>query len=215
MKLIRCLSLAALIACLLSACQSRLIAEAVTQPGDVLFKDDFSDTTGGWAWTASTNGVMGFHSGNFRFVVNTVNYDLWTTPGKDFRDARIEVDAARLAGPAENRFGLICRYQGGQDFYFFIISSDGYYAIGKVKGGQRTLLGQESMAFNAAIQTGQIPNHLRADCVGAALTMYVNGMPVAVAQDTDFPTGDVGMLAGAFDTPGVDVLFDNFVVIKP
>jgi hypothetical protein len=27
--------------------------------------------------------------------------------------------------------------------------------------------------------------------------------------------GDVGLLAGTFAHPGVDVIFDNFVVMKP
>jgi hypothetical protein len=38
---------------------------------------------------------------------------------------------------------------------------------------------------------------------------------VATAQDTDLANGDVGVLAGAFDEAGVDVLFDHFVVIQP
>jgi hypothetical protein len=38
---------------------------------------------------------------------------------------------------------------------------------------------------------------------------------VAQAQDPDFPEGDVGLLAGTFTQPGVDVIFDNFVVLQP
>jgi hypothetical protein len=47
------------------------------------------------------------------------------------------------------------------------------------------------------------------------LTFYINFTEVASATDTDLPTGDVGVLAGAFSQPGVDVLFDNFVVMQP
>ncbi len=58
-------------------------------------------------------------------------------------------------------------------------------------------------------------NHLRADCIGSALTFYVNDALVASTQDADFATGGVGVLAGSFEEPGVDVLFQNFVVLQP
>jgi hypothetical protein len=109
--------------------------------------------------------------------------------------------------------GLMCRYQGG-DYYFFIISNDGYYAIGKFMGGLTLLLGQTEMQVSETIQQGA-SNHLRADCIGNTLTFYINYTQVATAQDTDLPNGAVGMLAGAFDEAGVDVLFDHFVVLQP
>lgn len=71
------------------------------------------------------------------------------------------------------------------------------------------------MAYNAAILQDDSPNHLRFDCIDQTLTGYVNGRAVAITNDTDFPSGDAGLIAGTFDQPGVDVAFDNFVVIKP
>jgi len=139
--------------------------------------------------------------------------NIWSTSEKDFGDVRVEADVIKLNGPDENRMGLICRYRGG-DYYFFIISNDGYYVIGKFIGGLTLLLGQSEMQESGAIQTGTM-NHLRADCIGDKLTFYINFSEVASATDADFSTGDVGVLAGAFSEPGVDVLFDNFVVIQP
>jgi hypothetical protein len=43
----------------------------------------------------------------------------------------------------------------------------------------------------------------------------VNFTELVFVQDTDLPAGDVGMLAGTFNDPGVDMLFQNFVVIQP
>ncbi len=71
------------------------------------------------------------------------------------------------------------------------------------------------MAPSAAIIQGHGPNHLRLDCIGETLRGYVNDQVIATSNDTDFPSGDVGLVAGALDTPGVDVAFDNFVVYKP
>jgi hypothetical protein len=70
------------------------------------------------------------------------------------------------------------------------------------------------MQASEAIQEDNM-NHLRADCIGDKLSFYINFTEVASATDTDFPSGDVGVVAGSFAEPGVDVLFDNFVVIQP
>ena len=200
---------------LLSACRSSWLAEWMTESGEVLFQDDFSTTEGSWSKAENPEGVLDYYRTAFRITVNLPDYDFWTTPGLNFRDVHLEVDAGRLSGADDNRYGLVCRYQDAQNFYFFIISSDGYYAIGKVEEGVRSLLGQEMMAFHPSINLGMSPNHLRADCIGDTLSLYVNDQPVAVARDTGFSSGDVGLLAGSFDQAGVEILFDNFKVIKP
>ncbi len=198
-----------------SACHSYRIADLLTRSGDALFKDDFSDPASGWARAVNSSGAMDYFGGGFRIWVNTTDYDLWSTPGLNFRDVRIETDVYMIGGPVENRFGLLCRYRDARDYYFFIISSDGYYGIGKLRGGLRSLLGQAMMTYTPAITQGESLNHLRADCIGETLTLYINGQPVGMVQDADFADGDVGLLAGTFDQPGTDAVFDNFVVLKP
>ena len=71
------------------------------------------------------------------------------------------------------------------------------------------------MQYSGKIKTGAAVNHLRADCNGDTLTFYINGFKIAEARDSTLTHGDVGLLAGTFDQPGVDVIFDNFVVMKP
>jgi len=212
---LRRLFLLLLFALTASACQSYRIADLLTRSGDALFKDDFSDQASGWARAVNSSGAMDYFGGGFRIWVDTTDYDLWSTPGLNFRDVRIETDVYMIGGPVENRFGLLCRYRDARDYYFFIISSDGYYGIGKLRGGLRSLLGQAMMAYTPAITQGESLNHLRADCIGETLTLYVNGQPVGMAQDADFTDGDVGLIAGTFDQPGTDAVFDNFVVLKP
>jgi hypothetical protein len=184
------------------------------QPGDTLFYDDFTNPGTGWEHFASAEGTMDYDGSGYRFLINALQANFWSTPGKSFRDVRMEVDVAKLGGPDENRIGLLCRFTEG-NYYFFLVSSDGYYTIGKFIGGNAIQLGQSEMQYNEAIHTGLAVNHLRADCVGDTFTFYVNGAPVAQAQDADFPEGEVGLLAGTFSQPGVDVIFDNFVVLQP
>jgi hypothetical protein len=199
---------------ILSACSSVAIPMAPpATPGDILYQEEFENNTTGWDRVANENGVMDYDGGGYRILVQQPSFNLWSTPEKDFQDVRVEADVFRLSGPEENRAGLMCRYQNG-DYYFFVISNDGFYAIGKFIGGQTLLLGQTSMEASDFIQMEAV-NHLRADCIGDTLTFYVNYNEVAAAQDTDFANGDVGVLAGAFSQAGVDVLFDHFMVIQP
>jgi hypothetical protein len=207
------------LAILLSACQSSpipgLISELVARPGDALFWDDFSGTSGNWPQVAGANGSLGVVLGAYRIQVLSTHYEVVATPGRAFRDVQVEADATRQAGPLQNLFGLVCRSSHAKEFYFFAISSDGYYALGKNINGQTTLLGQEMMAYNANIIQGDNSNHLRLDCIGQTLTGSVNGQVIASSTDADLTSGEAGLLAGALDTPGVDVVFDNFVIYKP
>jgi hypothetical protein len=199
---------------ILSACSPVAIPMASpATPGDILYQEEFENNTTGWDRVANENGVMDYDGGGYRILVQQPSFNLWSTPEKDFQDVRVEADVFRLSGPEENRAGLMCRYQNG-DYYFFVISNDGFYTIGKFIGGQTLLLGQTSMEASDFIQMEAV-NHLRADCIGDTLTFYVNYNEVAAAQDTDFANGDVGVLAGAFSQAGVDVLFDHFMVIQP
>ena len=196
------------------ACAPAAPAETPPPPsGTILFQDAFDVNTTGWDRFANDGGIMDYFESGYRILVLIPGLNFWSTPGKNYRDVRIEADVLKLAGPDENRMGLMCRYQDG-NYYFFIISNDGYYAIRKFMNKQTTLLGQNEMQPNPIVQPNMV-NHLRADCVGNTLTLYVNFTQIASVQDADFSAGDVGVLAGTFTQPGVDVMFDNFVALQP
>lgn len=186
----------------------------VAQTGDTLFYDDFTDLASGWDRFTSAEGTMDYDGSGYRFLVNALQSNFWSTPGKSFKDVRMDADVAKLSGPDENRIGLLCRFKEG-NYYFFMVSSDGYYTIGKFIDGKVVQLGQSEMQYDESIHTGLAVNHLRGDCIGNELTFYVNGKLVAQAQDADFAEGDVGLLVGTFSEPGVDVIFDNFLVSQP
>ena len=200
---------------LLTSCLPFAPAEPVQvgNPGEVLYQESFADNTSGWDRVLNDGGIMDYDNGGYRILVRGEKMNFWSTPPGNFGDVRVEANVTRLNGPDENRAGLMCRYQSG-NYYFFIISNDGFYAIGKFTGGQAILVGQESMVSTSSVQPEGV-NHLRADCIGSTLTFYVNDAQVASTQDTDFATGGVGVLAGSFNEPGVDVLFQDFVVMQP
>lgn len=190
-------------------------AEPETLPAGILFQDDFSDTSSGWDRVDVDEGITDYADGVYRIFVNTDSTDVWTNPGLNFTDTIIEVEAEKVGGPDDNDFGVICRYEDTNNFYFFILSSDGYYGVGRVLDGVQELLGEEELMPGDAINIGNATNNIKADCVGSTLTLYANGTQLISVEDTALTSGDVGLLAGTFDTPGTDIHFDNFVVRQP
>jgi hypothetical protein len=184
--------------------------------GEILFSDDFSNTDKKWDQADTASASTDYYNNAYRIVIKEANSDAWSNPGKEsFTDVEIEVDATKNAGPDDNDFGIICRYTDVSKFYYAVISSDGYYGIMKMTGNGGNPIGNESMLESDKIIQGSAKNHIRFDCVGSTLTLYVNNTQIAQQTDTEYTEGNVGLLAGTFDTVGTDILFDNFVVFKP
>ncbi|MCI0521689.1 MAG: hypothetical protein L0Z70_15700 [Chloroflexi bacterium] len=190
-------------------------SEGSAPANNVLFQDDFSDTSSGWDRVNAPEGVTDYVDGAYRIFANAENTDVWANPGLDFTDVIVDVDATKVDGDDNNDFGVLCRYQDSDNFYFMLISSDGYYGVGIVQNGEQNLIGVDAMPPSDKITIGNATNHLRAECIGDKLKLSVNGEFLAEYQDATFASGDVGLLAGAFETPGTDIHFDNFVVYKP
>lgn len=210
--------LAASLACSLFSASAPAVPAAPAASQNILFQDDFSNTSSGWDQASGDNGSTDYNNGTYRIYVKTSQYDAWANPSKTFgANMVVEVDAARTAGPEANDFGVLCRYtqqEGGIfNFYYFIIGSDGYAAIYKMVDSTATALAEDTGV--SAVKASKT-NHLRAVCQGSNLTLYVNGQKVLSATDSDISgSGDAGLIAGTFDTAGTDVTFDNFVVSQP
>ena len=211
-----------LIGLILTSCQgaqiSGLFSSNATSPSaaqNKLFSDDFSNTNSGWDRQRTADGIMDYENDQYLIQVDRPNVDYFANPSKSFSDVRVEVEAYQESGDVNNEYGVICRYQGRNDFYTGLISGDGYYGIFKVKGGEYSIVGMDTMAKSPAIKTGSEKNLIRIDCKGSNLSLSVNGVQLDTRQDTDFQAGDVGLLAGTNKNPGLKIIFDNFVVSQP
>jgi hypothetical protein len=185
--------------------------------GDVYFQDDFSNPASGWDRVKGADGVTDYVDGGYRIFSATPDYYLWAASGHSFPDdVRLEVDVTKKAGPDADVFGVLCRYRDNKNFYILMISGDGQGGIAKRSAaGDLVMLSGDSLKSNPGIRPGLASNHLRADCVGSNLSLYVNDLLVATAADEELTGGDAGLWLGAYDTPGSDLIFDNFVVRKP
>jgi len=179
------------------------------------FNDNFSDFNSGWDRVNASDRITDYQDGYYRIRVENPNSDVWANPGLNARNTIIEVDTYWVAGSFDNDFGIICRYQDTQNFYFGTISSDGYAGIIHMQNGNYNILGNDAMTPHSAIAQGDALNHIRFDCVGDTLTLYVNGQLILTTTDRTISAGDIGLIAGTFDQGGIEILFDNFIAYFP
>lgn len=205
-------------ALILGACQMKSLTSSIfaIQSGSVLFQDDFSDPGSGWkSQIYEQNGILDYFDGYYRIQVNASRQMLWTGPEMNFSDVQIEADSIKVIGASDDAFGLVCRAIDQENYYFLVISSDGYYGIGKVSNGVQELIDMPGMLPSAIITQGKARNHLRADCIGEQLDLYVNGQLLASVSDLEYTNGKVGLAIGTLEASQNVVLFDNFSVLKP
>ncbi|HET60104.1 MAG TPA: hypothetical protein ENN32_07020 [Chloroflexi bacterium] len=205
-----CLCLALLTGC-------GLLAQQPPPTGSILVQEDFSADNGLWSTALdSDSSMVGYQAEGLRFVVNTPYQDYFSLYRTPITHAIIEVNAAKLWGPDDNLFGVVCRYQDPQNYYGFVISSDAYYGILLVEDGNFEMLTADTLIHNdRIINTGQAVNQIRVGCVQGALWMEVNGKTLAAVSNDRLTHGQIGLMAGATAETGVDILFDDFYVFQP
>lgn len=202
----------------LNGCQtSSLTTDMLPWTGDekVLFKDSFTHQSGGWQTYEDSLSLAKYDSGGFRLWADVPHYQFWSVPGLNFKDTLIYTRARKLGGPDDNLFGVLCRYQDAGNYYAFVIGSDGYYGIYKMVSGEQVLIDQVNMDFSTEIHRGAQENDLMVLCKGDQLALFVNDSQLIRVQDETFTFGDVGLIIGNLSLPGVDILFDDFIVVKP
>lgn len=182
---------------------------------NVLFQDDFSSKGNDWLQLRDADGITDYDQDGYRIMVEKTEWIFWSNPGINLDNLQIDVDATKIGGPEENEFGVICRYVDENNFYFFTITSDGYYSINKVVSGEYEFIGMDDFDTTDAVKSGNTLNHLTVECNGSSLKFWVNNILLSDVQDTTYTVGDVGLIAGTASIAGTDILFDNFVVTKP
>lgn len=183
-----------------------------------LFQDDFDSPRSGWGADQRDESERGYEDGEYFIELHEPNWFAWAEPGIQFDDMSVEVDVHLDSGSQDSHFGVLCRHVDVDNFYYFAISADGYYAIfRRTDGGDlQVLTGNGSgMAPSPAIRTGEQTNHVRAVCQGDKLSLYVNGELLETVPDDTHAQGDVGLGAGSGPQGDVRIQFDGFLVTVP
>ena len=187
-------------------------------PANALFFDNFTKTDSGWTRFQSDSGIADYTKGYYHILINKPSTLILANAGQSFTgDVSVEVDARKINGSDDNYFGVLCHYQDPDNYYMFLITSDGYSGIAMRKNGQDVLIspGLKFLKMDG-IKKGSVTNHIRADCIGEALTLYANEKQVSQAYDNSLTGGDVGLAARSGKLEGgVEIRFNNFTVSKP
>ncbi len=192
--------------------------DSCERDGSLLYDDFEGDQDCGWILfnergirTEITDGVL-------RISNASAGELSWTNADRNFDDVIITVEARQVGGPDNNAYGVICRYQSAENFYVFLISGDGYFAIGKYQSNSdqvQYLTGDGQYLASEVINQGAAANEIRASCIDNELTLAVNGIPLVTVTDPTFVTGDIGLGANTFD-PGTAIIeFDEIRVLAP
>lgn len=183
---------------------------------DAVFVEEFDDTPSGWmvSETGSGSYVRYEHQG-LRIYINEENYTYFSRSPFEANNVVITVEALTLGGPDNNAFGVICRFQDADNYYAFLISSDGYYGIVRVEDSNYTILSGDTMDYSDVINQGPGQNWLQAECNGPILSLSANGEDLVSVIDTTFPEGGLGVMAVSYSDTGVDILFDNYSLVLP
>ncbi len=176
------------------------------------FEDDFSDPSSGWGPASGADFTRGYVQGRYQIEVDRPGLFVWTVQPRHYRDLSVSITAIAEGNP-DNHYGLICR-AGKEGFYYFAVSTDGYYGIFRVnREGELHPLIHPGMRFTPLLSTGE--NHLRAECVDSRLSFYINGERATdPVEDESFTEGGVGFGAGLNVKEGsVTLFFDDFEAI--
>ena len=177
------------------------------------YTDDFADENSGWGTALENDTEVGYASGEYRIAVNVPDYVAWGhAPELGVADYEVEIDTIHAQGPLDNSYGPLVRYQLGTDgFYWFQISSDGYYSVDLYHQGEfaNLVAWQPSAAINQGLEA---TNRVRVVCDGDRFQFYANGVHLVDVTDATLSGGTVGLAAGTFDEPGAVIHFDNLVI---
>ena len=185
--------------------------------GSILFQDDFSKPANAWMAEKTDYAEFAYLDGEYRILLNKPDFNTYSLlPKQSFSNCSVAVDVRLAAGPSNGVFGILCRGEANQETvqkaYVFAIRADGFYAILKRTSPtfwDAIAYGKESKA----IKPGNAVNHLRADCSGATLSLYVNGEKLLEKTDAAFKAGQVGLaVTSQPKSDPMDVRFDNLVV---
>jgi DNA-directed RNA polymerase subunit RPC12/RpoP len=193
-------------------------AVTATTFSKIVFQDTFSDPASGWGAGTFEQNTAGYAPGGYHILLGKDSGSEPVYIKDGFGDLSISVDAKQTAGPLDSWMGVLCRARKDVGAYGFEVSATGKYEIVKYRYSAQGSRGSPLERGDLSVPPkNDGANQLRADCIGSALTLWLNGRAVTTFKDNDFTTGGFGLIAetGASGKGGGDVLFSNYVVKGP
>lgn len=179
--------------------------------GSPVISETFRRDSGNWLVGPTESGDRAIEDGMLVVDVTDKNVFVWAPydgSPDEFDDFYLEVDTTHLAGPLDANYGMTFRNEDGSNFYFFEIDSQGSYALSKqVDEAWETIV---EWTESADLDQGKgCENRLGVLAVGDWIVLYANDEELTRFQDDSFSGGWFTLAAGAYETAGTEIGFDN------
>ncbi|MEO8611744.1 MAG: hypothetical protein ABI690_27850 [Chloroflexota bacterium] len=136
---------------------------------------------------------------------------IWSLNQARFNDVAVSATVSQTKGARGNGFGVMCRADEQGNGYYFVVSSAGQFAILKAQPNVSDPVRLVDWRSDPAIFQKAESNQIKAICVGDYLAFYANGHFLAEVHDSEFSSGQLGVVLGAIDET-LWVNFDDVIV---
>ena len=184
------------------------------EPG-ILFEDRFEDPASEWFTHENTEFRWWIDGGQYNALVKVPYQPMisWRDHMGPFDNFRLDVDTEQIGGPDGNAYGVIFRVQDDANYYRFLISGNGYFSFDKVVAGQATSIIPPMVSYE--IHQGASANHLTVFADSDQFSLLINGAALPLVTDSQFASGEIGVLAGMSAPSGqVHIAFDNVILTE-
>jgi hypothetical protein len=181
----------------------------------VLFSDDFSSQQAtednGWNFDSTDNVDRAWAPNQYTISVHKTNYLGYGTPDGEYTDFGAEAEAQATSEYA--KYGLRFRIADGDNYYIFVITTDGKYYVDKLVQDEWADPSPVKSTASQYIKKGKVKNRLGVLAQGSKISLYINGFLVKTFTDDSIDSGSVGVLAGAGDNDTAETVFSRFTVL--
>jgi hypothetical protein len=208
--------------------------------GTLLYATGFDAASDEWAEADDGRRVAQVRDGVLHLALEDATNSVYAPLRWVLHDFDLTVEATAVGGSDNNGFGVIFRQTDARNYYYFLISSDGYYQLSRVVDDVARKM--SNWIPSHAIQTGlDATNQVRIVAQGDQFEFYVNDEPLAMCipdspdaestfdefagecldgqmlttfTDATLAYGRVGLIATSLDDP-TEITFDHLVIYSP
>ncbi|HBY06500.1 MAG TPA: hypothetical protein DEH22_01415 [Chloroflexi bacterium] len=193
---------------------SPTLSPTATSPVELVLTETFDDPLNPWLDKKGDNWAVG--NAGKKYFMSVYEPKVEITSARTWLkldEVRIEADITHNNG--SGYYGFNCRESPGGNYYTIFITTDGYYGFGENRNEKLTVLESHKLPVLDPPIDPKGTNHVRADCRGNALTLYINDVAIDRTTVPGLGYGYVGMMIGTrSDDERLTVYFDNLMIWK-
>ncbi|MCC6735250.1 MAG: hypothetical protein IT534_03855 [Bauldia sp.] len=173
--------------------------------------DDFADPRSGWTEHAANGGIeIAYRDGTYQVVMTTPTPLQVIGSGTRLADGAVSVDVANLEPSVPHPQGLFVRGQDSDNYYGFLVQSDGTFTVFRWENGMYYSESAANMQLPAGLYSTDGMNALDVMTEGQRIRFFVNFVEVFEVRNTKWIDGEAGLLFGNLSFDRAGTVYDNW-----